>query len=359
MKNKKKLILPLVLAVLLIIYGLTTLATRQVVTDDEAVTTTPSVTNVHSAPGLTAFTINRGDTSFRFAHDESGWRLAGEPLPINPFVLSQMAFTASNVMAAQIIEAAEALPLSIYGLDTPIFIEVEAEQNFTLAIGAPTPSGLAYYVMVSGSNNVYVVNNFYLDQFFGSLESFLEVRLQPLDFTQLNRIEIENRFGRIVLALNPRTDDRLWTSWLMTEPYVNAMIDSFNTEQAFLQYWLQRFTFMRQNMRVRPNMAEFGLANPQGRITFSTHNGESISLALGDVAQTDVAYWVRANDEDIIFTLDSETVEAALNLRPFDVISRFVALYNIDLIESIEFTYQNSHFRGVINGVLYEAGTTF
>jgi hypothetical protein len=256
--------------------------------------------------------------------------------------------SAANLSSRRVIEEA-AEDLAPYGLDAPsIEVRISTDDGVMhlLRIGSRTPSGDGYYVTTGSDSTVYSVSTTWVSPFFYSLDDLRERSLPQLNPQGITEIRIDTLEGRTIRAERLAEDDgdpeMALTVLAITEPYARRYQASTN--------WLETVSGALQGLAIGPyidddprDLTGYGLQPPAARVTVADENA-IIDVLLGDL--TDGGRFARMADGGPVFVLRG--AEGLIRTRPYDTLSPFVFIINIDLVDSFAVEGNGARYVGEI-----------
>lgn len=224
--------------------------------------------------------------------------------------------------------------LSEYGLADPsatvTVVQTDGEQQ-RIIVGDQTPARNAYYVMRPGDDTVYTVYNTWVRPFFTSLDE-LRVRTIPqITFEELAGITIETIPGRTIrIRQVPRIDEDPelgFAGFVVTEPFQRRF--QANTQ------WIEDLKTQLAELEIGEyvddaptDLSRYGLDDPRARIVISDEE-QTLELLVG--SETDEGRFAKFAETPSVFVLGGSEPIAATD--PYDVISPFALIVNIELID--------------------------
>jgi hypothetical protein len=303
--------------------------------------------------GVKQFSV-AGPERFTFFKVDDEWFMEHETLPLNQRLMNRLALGLEQFTALRRLSFDEISLPDDYGLGKPLYTitveEAEGGAAYKIFVGSRTPSGESYYVRTEDDRDIYLVSAYFIEPFIAGREAFLEQRTAMIDWQKLTRITIKNAFNTIELAVNPQPEVMGVGAWLMVSPWAGTAVDDNELLKKFLNFWHERFTFSMQEMIAHPQSLKlYGLDKPRGDVAFYDADGRELHLLIGASAREGVSYYLKEADKASVFTADSEMIDAALNLRAFDIISKFAAIFNLDDVRGIEiYDDKGHHYKGFI-----------
>jgi hypothetical protein len=152
-------------------------------------------------------TIHRKDQpQLDLSRSDSGvWQItAPQPLVADQEKVSGVLSTLSSLRSERLIED-RAPDLAAYGLGAPLLdFEFTLKDNKTqkLLVGDQTPTGSAYYVMLSGDPRLYTLTSYNKANLDKTANDLRDKRLFTVDFDSVSQIELISRKQDITFARN-------------------------------------------------------------------------------------------------------------------------------------------------------------
>jgi hypothetical protein len=248
--------------------------------------------------------------------------------PVNRIVSAAASLTSRRVIG-------EIEDRSAYGLDDPaatVTVERTDGERRRLVIGGMTPAQDAYYVMRDDDEKVYSVFSTWVRPFFTTLDSMRVRTIPQIDFEQLGRIEIGTLAGRTIRVEQvPEWDqdpELGFSRFAVYEPFSRRF--QVNTN------WLEELGTALESLRIGrfvddapSDLDRYGLAPPRARIDISDEE-TTLEVLVGD--ETEGGRFATFPGTPSVFVLAG--TDPIVDVRPYDTISPFVLIVNIDLIDS-------------------------
>ncbi len=277
---------------------------------------------------------------FGMRRTESGWEVAGasSAIPIKESRIRDILYSFGSLYAERVIEE-EAADLAQYGLDPPAVVAVatlDDDSTIEVYLGNRTPAGNTWYLGLPGKRIVYSVwtnhgNHYYYTVADLRGDELPTINAEALSYLRLRGPEVPTIE---VVETNP-VDVRfanLLTRLAVVQPYASPRaIDS------------EKFAEV-QSLVVQPRIdrivsddpaaaAEYGLAPPRMELLARDAEGAVFELLIGDEADDEVFFQVPGR-ATVYATKRSRT--RILDLRPFELVDKFVLILNIELVDAIE-----------------------
>ncbi len=245
--------------------------------------------------------------------------------------------------------------LSEYGLAEPqatITVERDSGEAQRMLVGDQTPARDAFYVMRPDDPVVYTVFGSWINPFFTTLDA-LRVRAIPqISFEALERIRVDTLAGRTIRVEKvPEYDEDPelgFSAFAVTEPFTRRF--QVNTN------WLEELNTNLGTLRIGTfvddapvNLERYGLASPEARVLVADER-TTLELLVG--LETEGGRFAKFPDSPSIFVLSG--IEPVVTVRPYNTISAFALIVNIDLIDSFAVEGPEATYRGEIERVEVE-----
>lgn len=286
------------------------------------------------APGLTL--EKRGDT-WELTSLEGGIPQAG--IDLDGERIQALTYSLANVWTDRIVNDSPR-DLAEYGLDTPsvrTIVTDSAGKRAEYLLGDTTPSRTGRYVMQKGDPAVYAVSAYAAETLRFSLDSIRRRTLFPaFEQAALTGFLLERADGRpenrVEITLRPEAAppylSAAFSPHILTAPY--SLPRGINGE------FLQDFLGPLSNLQI----AEFVDDNPSSLAPYGLDRGARFFLRTGDNSldllvgnETNGNRYAKLAGGDNVFTVGG--MESILNVKPFDLIDKFILLINIDTVDRL------------------------
>ncbi len=207
--------------------------------------------------------------------------------------------------------------LADYGLDEPqkIFsIKLKQGETVTLSVGGENPSGYAKYGMLSASPGLFLLDSPAYSVLEKTLFDLRDKRALPIDMDRAQRLELNNKAGKIVMTKLPNNN------WELTQPDVR-------TDYAGTNYFVIRLigALMKTvEEEVASSLARYGLNRPQASLQITLPDG-SHTLLVGSDNKDGEGYYAKNSAWPHVFTINQDfydqltgSVDAHRNRYLFD-----------------------------------------
>ncbi len=229
--------------------------------------------------------------------------------------------------------------LSIYGLDRGDIVGRVTLKDGTeriITFGDRTPSRNADYVMIDGDPRVFTVWQNNKNQMAWTIEDLRIRRLPRIETQTMNRLVVKNENGEmeIVRYYEPHGMPYVMSRDVMVKPYsMHRGADSEKIEElinAASAIRADEFIVDRAE-----DLAAYGLAVP--RLELILNHGRGVfHVKFGNTYGRDKLYMKLASDP-IVYGVDERNVLGFLEVQPFDLVARFLALVTITSVDRVIF----------------------
>lgn len=265
-----------------------------------------------------------------------------QPQRVNRIVSQAVSLTSRRVIG-------EVDDLAEYGLDDPtatITVEREDGGQQSITVGSMTPARDAYYVMRPDDENVYSVFNSWIRPFFTTLDSMRVRSIPQIDFQALERIVIETLEGRTIRTeLIPEWDEDPelgFSRFAVYEPFSRRFQANTN--------WFEELQGALEGLQIGPfvddapdDLARYGLSPPRAQVLIEDQE-TTFEVLVG--AETEGGRFATFPDSPSVFVLSG--IEPVVDVEPYDTISPFALIVNIDLIDTFVVETADQTFTGRI-----------
>lgn len=247
----------------------------------------------------------------------------------DPSKLSSIVINAGSMMADKLVTK-NAGDLAQYGLDKPVTATIKLTDGTEkiVKVGGTTPTKDDYYVMMSGSSNVYTVSSYTAESILYKKNDIMDKTLYTLksdDITTFGMI----RKGQSIFTSKKTSS----TNWTMQTP-IQGDVDT-----ASLQPMLDAVSGTTASAYIDTNatdLSQYGLKNPSYELDFGTSSA-SYKLLLGDEQTKGSQYYAMLAGTNKVFTID-ETNYTFLDKPLKEILSIFAYIVNIDQVNKIDLT---------------------
>lgn len=242
-----------------------------------------------------------------------------------------------------------------FGLDDPsatITVTREDGTTQTLEIGAQTPARNAFYVTRPDDPNVYSVFATWIRPFLTSLDALRVRSIPQIAVESLQRIEIDTLSGRqIRVERIPEWDEDPelgFSTFAVVEPYQRryqlntTWLEGAGEGEGFLAD-LAALEIGRYVDDSPVDLGAYGLASPAGRVLIADDQ-TTLEILVG--AETEGGRFATFASTPSVFVLSG--AEALIDVQPYETISPFALIINIELVNSFTVTGDGVSYTGSI-----------
>lgn len=254
---------------------------------------------------------------------------------------SMLANVASNftVLNAQKTIEKDPADLEKYGLKdvkNSATATLDDGSTYTLELGNEAPGGGSYYLKLKDKNEVYIVSSSVGEAIKYSLSDLRAKLLTTIDTTDLQYLKIVNTKGETIeIKINDTQNDQEkqygLNGYIVTKPYESPRgVDSNNLTKLNTAIGeLKIVDFVSDSAK---DLEKYGLDKPTLELLAKDSKAE-LHLYFGkDLDDSKVAFKVAGSPE--IYSIEKSSLKA-IDVKPFDVVDKFVALVNIDTVNKI------------------------
>ena len=267
------------------------------------------------------------------------WIVPGqEDADLDPNKILTIVSMVARLWARDVV-ADSAEDLSIYGLDRGDIVGRVTLKDGTeriITFGNRTPSRNTDYVMIDSDPRVFTVWQNNKNQMAWTIEDLRIRRLPRVETQTMNRLVVKNENGEmeIVRYYEPHGMPYVMSRDVMVKPYsMHRGADSEKIEElinAASAIRADEFIVDRAE-----DLAAYGLAVP--RLELILHHGRGVfHVKFGNTYGRDKLYMKLASDP-IVYGVDERNVQGFLEVQPFDLVSRFLALVSITSVDHVIF----------------------
>lgn len=285
---------------------------------------------------ITALSWNYdGEVSFHYTDEK--WEYDNDTeMPVDQEKLSDIAEELSNITSDKKVN--DVKNLSIYGLSDPKYtltIETE-EETYEIAIGDETFSDGEVYVS-TGDDYVYLTDSELIDKISYSLLDLVQEEEVP-EMNTITSVSIENESSmKIVYKENSGYCYSDVYTYYIKEDDSYRNLDNDLTKDTFDT--LSNFTWSAcvDYHAEETELSSYGLDEPSASVTikYKDKEGEKKEFSY-EVGTVEDEYYARLKDSDIIYKIDSEVYDAAVNASYKELQPDEVILLNWETVDSID-----------------------
>jgi hypothetical protein len=277
---------------------------------------------------------------FRMRRVESGWEIAGagSEIPIKESRIKDILYSFGSLYAERVIEE-DAADLAQYGLDPPAVVAVatlDDQSTVEVYLGDRTPAGNTWYLGVPGKRTVYSVWVNHGTHYYYTVDDLRGDELPTINAEAISYLRLRGpEVPTIEIVETNPVDVRfanLLTRLAVVQPYaIPRAIDS------------EKFT-EAQSLVVKPRIdrivsddpsaaADYGLVPPRFELLAHDAQGAVFELLIGNQTADEVFFQVPGRAT--VYAMDRSRA-GILELRPFELVDKFVLILNIELVDAIE-----------------------
>lgn len=290
---------------------------------------------------LTSMEIHNPSETYTIIRKDDGYTIRGyENADLSSSQLESVFKSLENLTATQTIQASD--DLAAYGLAQPA-CTVTATMNdssvHTLKIGDKTPTGDGYYCIGEDGKTVYLIASGTAERYLRKVSDYRNLSVAKVDYNSVSAFEIdENGKNKVKMRLKNDSDTLGGTSagsWVMTAPYYCYISDE---KFAKLFENLSEITAISVVEDSTANSSQYGIGKYTLRIT-DTDGTKTISLGNTD---HDGNVYAVVDGQNRIITLSSSWLKLAADFVPFEYISKFAHIYQIDDVSKVTVQYRDT-----------------
>ena len=277
---------------------------------------------------------------FSMRRTESGWEVAGasSAIPIKESRIKDILYSFGSLYAERVIEE-EAADLAQYGLDPPAVVAVatlDDDSTIEVYLGDRTPAGNTWYLGLPGKRIVYSVWTNHGNHYYYTVADLRGDELPTINAEALAYLRLRGPDVRTIEVVETNPVDvrfaNLLTRLAVVQPYASPRaIDS------------EKFAEV-QSLVVQPRIdrivsddpaaaAEYGLAPPRMELLARDAEGAVFELLIGE--RTDDEVFFQVPGRATVYATKRSRAKI-LDLRPFELVDKFVLILNIELVDAIE-----------------------
>lgn len=229
-----------------------------------------------SADDITSVSFSCDDGDYNIVRSESGqWVLSGAS---DSFDLDQdyignvcqyMASLTAETNFGDVTDENKAM----YGLDEPDTVTVsDGTNDYTVYIGAQSPTNEHYYLMAEGKSKVYAVDALEASVLITSRMMMKDKYLLPYSDTEIHGIKLV-RDGKTVYDLTYDTENSVWT---LPKEYSSVTIDQTNVSSMInVMTRIQAQGMLDEHLE---DLSKYGFDTPTAELTVSGSDGSERSF---------------------------------------------------------------------------------
>ena len=277
---------------------------------------------------------------FSMRRTESGWEVAGasSAIPIKDSRIKDILYSFGSLYAERVIEE-EAADLARYGLEPPAVVAMatlDDDSTIEVYLGDRTPAGNTWYLGLPGKRIVYSVWTNHGNHYYYTVADLRGDELPTINSEALAYLRLRGPDVRTIEVVETNPVDvrfaNLLTRLAVVQPYaIPRAIDS------------EKFAEV-QSLVVQPRIdrivsddpaaaAEYGLAPPRMELLARDAEGAVFELLIGE--RTDDEVYFQVPGRATVYATKRSRARI-LDLRPFDLVDKFVLILNIERVDAIE-----------------------
>ena len=370
-KKKNAVTLILLLFALVGLIGLYFWYSKQQPTSEEEAKEEELILSTIDTEKISALHYIYKDTDLKLIKDGEVWVAEKDKSrPINQDRVKSILGVIDEISATRVIaETTEAR--ADYGLADPIsYLQATLKDGseVTLQIGNEAVTGDGYYALVNDKDNIYLLENTY-----GNGLMFMDEDLTAvagdltLEAANIRHISVENRDTQDfeLLYQESNTLDNSGSAmypWVILKPYTQGYSADSQVVTTFLQKY-STFDYIKCVDYNPSGLGKYGLDNPMSvirlnyleartekldkpeknpdtgkEITEKTYyDPKEYQLKVGNLDEND-NYYVMIMGDKAVYTIDKDAIDNMIQVDVFSLMSKFVAIPNIDMVENIDIT---------------------
>lgn len=287
---------------------------------------------------IASVTVNNGEETYTVRNGDNPSIEGYSSHIIDSSKLSSLIYNSSSVAISRKIEG-KMDSLSLYGLDNPqkwVVISMKNGTKNKLIIGNSANFEGEYYAMLEGGDFVCTVSSYDIEGLIQSPSEMRSMNICTLDGQSIASFTIRKN-GKKELSVKydenfkPSNDYQI-ASYLMTYPYnnVNASLDK-------LQALFESISSLTAQSIVEENpsnLKNYGLDKPY-ELEITDHEGKTTKIKMGSYGG-DKSVYVMCNSVPVVYLANCPFYEIVKESRADDYVDRFINLFSIDAVKSIE-----------------------
>ena len=257
-----------------------------------------------------------------FVYEDEEWKYEeDDQMPADQELLAEIAENLSSITSDKMVEEPQAL--SVYGLDDPTYtLTVETGDTvYEISIGDESFSDDEVYIS-TGDDYVYLTNSELIDQISYSLLDCVQKEEIP-EMETVNSVSVDKEEA--------------------VEDYRN--LDNDSTEEAVSAMTEFSWTECVDYHAEESELKDYGLDEPDASVTvsYTDEDGESGEFSY-ELGQSGEKYYAKLKDSSIIYTVEQEVYDAAVNASYEELKPDEAILLDWDTVESIEIEMDGSTY---------------
>lgn len=280
-----------------------------------------------------------------FVYEDEEWKYEGDDqMAVDQELLAEIAENLSGITSDKMVEEPQAL--SVYGLDDPAYtLTVETGDTvYEISIGDESFSDDEVYIS-TGDDYVYLTNSELIDQISYSLLDCVQKEEIP-EMETVNSVSVDKEEAVEIVYQEDAgycySDAYLY--YLKDgEDYRN--LDNDSTEEAVSTMTGFSWTECVDYHAEESELKDYGLDEPDASVTvsYTDEDGESGEFAY-ELGKSGEEYYAKLKDSSIIYTVEQEVYDAAVNASYEELKPDEAILLDWDTVESIEIEMDGSTY---------------
>lgn len=225
-----------------------------------------------------------------------------------------------------------------YGLNKPIINVVIAGTALdkTLFIGDKTSDGTNYYASEKGNKSVYFISASTVDSLTLKQSAYRDNTITAIDPVSLSYMKIVQA-GSLPVVITKNTNQSQneiqynVNTWMLTGVY-NAPVNVDSEKISLVTAAIDKLKVSDIAEDNPKDLSKYGLDKPSMELILKDSKN-TLHLFIGKNKDASSVYFKTA-DVDTIYIMD-KTVIDSFKLKPFDMISKFAYIVNIDYVDKI------------------------
>lgn len=287
---------------------------------------------------IASVTVNNGEETYTVKNGENPSIEGYSSHIIDSSKLSSLIYSSSSVAISHKIKG-KGDSLSLYGLDSPekwVLISMKDGIKYKLVIGNSANFEGEYYAMLEGEDSVCTVSSYDIEGLMKSPSEMRSMDICTLDGQNIASFTIKKN-GKKEISVkydeNFKPSNEYQTvSYLVIYPYtnVNASLDK-------LQALFEKISSLTAQSIVEENpsnLKKYGLDKPY-ELEITDHEGKTTKIKMGSYGEDGNVY-VMLSGVPVVYLADCPFYEVVKESRADDYVDRFINLFSIDAVKSIE-----------------------
>lgn len=291
---------------------------------------------------VVSVTLNNEHGELTFEKNGGEWTVLNhEYARLNTDEVNTLVFSLKGLTSSEIIGNTSDYSPADFGFDAPLStvdIGYEGGQHDVLLIGMKNPSTNAWYAMRDGSDTIVMINGYTAARYIKSYDDFRDKSLPAVNLESIVKLEIKTAEEDVSLTVPKESEFGsvyALTSMKMERPYEGREVYSTKLEGIYNSVGKMGIeAFVEDNAQ---NLADYGLEPPSLELNIKDTDGGELCLLFGDDAPDGGIYFMLAG-EPHVYSLTKTVAEPVLNATAFGLIDRFIMLYNIVNVSSVDIT---------------------